>query len=100
MHGRGLFVIKEKLKRLKSYLKIWNRDSFGNVNLLGEVLQKKIQDLNARDDEDSLDAAGREERKFLLAEQNRNLIKQEVVFHQKARLKWLKQGNLNTKYFH
>jgi len=56
--------------------------------------------LDARDDEGALDEVGREERRFLLAEQNKNLFKQEAVYFQKARHKWLQQGDLNTKYFH
>jgi len=81
-------------------LKIWNREIFGNVNQAGEIIQKKIQELDARDDENDLDEFGREEMRLLLAEQNRNLFKQEAVLHQKTRFKWLKQGDLNTKFFH
>lgn len=37
---------------LKSDLKIWNKDVFRNVNQLGKVIQKKIQELDAHDDID------------------------------------------------
>jgi len=70
------------------------------MNRVGEELRKKIQKLGARDDESELDDSGREERRLLLAEQSRNLSKQEVVLHQKAHLKWLKQGEQNNKFFH
>jgi len=33
MQGSGIFVFKEKLKKLKADLKVWNRESFGNINL-------------------------------------------------------------------
>ena len=36
----------------------------------------------------------------MLAEQNENAFRQEAVIHQKARLKWLKNGDLNSKKFH
>ena len=48
--GGGIFVFKEKLKKLKANLKSWNIDIFGNVNQIGEDLQKKIHELDARDD--------------------------------------------------
>jgi len=36
----------------------------------------------------------------LLAELRSNNLSQEAIYQQKARIKWLKQGDLNTKYFH
>jgi len=64
---------------MKTQLKIWNREVFGNVNQEGDKLQKKIQDLDARDDESELDNVGWEERRMLLAHQSRNFYKQKVV---------------------
>ena len=99
MFGEWMFVLKEKMKNLKLDVKRWNKEVFGNVNQEGELLQNKIQELDAKDDESVLDEFGREERRFLLVEQSRNMFKQEVVLHKKARLKWLKQSDLNTKIF-
>ena len=59
VYGRGLFVFKEKLKKLKSDLKVWNRDVFRDVNLKWEILKKKIEDFDARDDAGVLDEEGR-----------------------------------------
>jgi len=98
--GGGMVVLKEKLKKLKIDLKKWNKEVFGNVNQEGESIQKKIEELDARDDQSELDELGREDRRLLLAEHSRNLFRQEAIMHQKARKKWLKQGDLNTKYFH
>jgi len=38
----GLFVMKEKLKRLKSNVKKWNKEVFENVNDLGECLERRL----------------------------------------------------------
>ena len=38
--------------------------------------------------------------RLLLAEQSRNLFKQEAILHQKEKLKLSKQGDLNTKKIH
>jgi len=40
VQGGWIFVFKEKMKNLKADLKIWNKDIFGNVNHVGEDLQK------------------------------------------------------------
>ena len=95
-----MFVLKEKLKKLKLDLKKWNKEVLGTVNQEGDLLQKKIQEMDTRDDESDLDEFGREDKRLLLAEQSQDLFKQEAILHEKARLKWLKQGNLNTKNFH
>jgi len=68
MYGRGLFAFKENLKRLKLVLKACNRYTFGNLISIREELKKKIQDLDARDDEGVLDEVGREERTLLLVD--------------------------------
>jgi len=90
VQGRGIYVFKEKLKKLKANLKVWNKEAFGDVNLANEELQKRINELDAREDEKGLEEAEREERRFLLAYLNNVNFKQEAVMHQKARQKWLK----------
>ena len=85
VQGGGMFVFKEKLKKLKADLKIWNREVFGYVNLEGNKLVKKVQELDARDDESDLNEQGREERRVLLDEYSWFLFKQEAILKQKAR---------------
>ncbi|XP_068466659.1 uncharacterized protein [Phaseolus vulgaris] len=96
----GIYVFKEKLKKLKAELKIWNKEVFGDVNLASEELQRRINELDARDDDNGLEESEREERRSLLADLNKTMFKQEAVAFQKARHKWLKQGDLNTNFFH
>jgi len=55
-----MYIFKEKLKKLNFDIESWNKEIFGNVNQLGEELQRKIQDLDVRDDEDELGEEGKE----------------------------------------
>ena len=65
--GRGIFVFKEKLKRLKADLKVWNKEIFGDVNQTSKEIQQRLDELDLRDDKDGLDDSEREERKSLFA---------------------------------
>ena len=55
VQGSGIYVLKEKLKKLKTELKIWNKEVFGDVNLASEELQRRINELDARDDDNGLE---------------------------------------------
>jgi len=65
-----MFIFKEKLKKLKAYLRIWNKEVFCYVKLEGVKMLKKVQELDARDDESDLDEQGREDRRVTLVEYN------------------------------
>ncbi len=41
--GGGIFVFKEKLKKLKADLKVWDREVFGDVNQASKEIQKKVR---------------------------------------------------------
>jgi len=84
VQGSGIFIFKEKLKMLKAYLKVWNMDVFRDINKEGEDIQRRIQELDAKDDESDLEKDGREERRLLLTEQRRNSHRQEMLLQQKA----------------
>jgi len=71
VQGSGIYVLKEKLKKLKTKLKIWNKEVFGDVNLASEELQRRINELDTRDDDNGLKELEREERRSLLADLNK-----------------------------
>lgn len=43
VHGRGDFVLKEKLRLLKDKLKVWNREIFGKFDL---EVEEGVRDFN------------------------------------------------------
>jgi len=65
--GGGIFVFKEKLKKLKADLKVWNKEVFRDVNQASKEIQKRLDELDSRDDEVGLVESERDERKSLFA---------------------------------
>lgn len=49
VQGEGMYIFKEKLKNLKSDLKVWNIKVFGNVHHISEGLQKRSNELDIQE---------------------------------------------------
>ena len=91
--GWGAYVLKEKIKRLKCRLKIWNKeeygDSFKKVQNLEEELNKLEEDTLHRQMTD-LEICKRkqlQEDLWVAAQAHESLLRQ------KSRSRWLKEGD-------
>ena len=100
VNGNAIWTLKEKLKRVKLDLKVWNKEIFGDMYKSKERIISSISKLDKRDEESDLDQMGREERSILFADLKKINFKLEALEKQKARAKWLEAGDMNTKYFH
>lgn len=100
MEGWGCFVFKEKLKCLREDLKRWNRDQFGNLDDQISSLREEIQRLDIKDDNSGLleeEISRRREATahLILYKNNRRSLPA-----QKARLRCLREGDVNSRTFH
>jgi len=100
VYGDGLSSLKEKLKKLKRDLKIWNKDVFGYTNLQKQTIINKISELDKLDDESNLKDEMRLERRDLFFQLNLVNHREDALWKQKSRAKWIEEGNSNSKYFH
>ncbi|CAJ2637088.1 unnamed protein product [Trifolium pratense] len=99
VQGSKAFVLKEKFRLLKDCLRKWNIEVFGLLDL---NIDKTVKDLN--DIEDLLGGEGVDveltRREGLNKEFWRQLHFKESLLKQKSRMRWVKEGDSNTRFFH
>eukprot|EP00253_Pinus_taeda_P002181 PITA_02181 len=89
-----------KLKHIKSHLKVWNKNEFGDNFKAKRETELKLQEIN----QINITYGFTEERKKLtnsLQEEWENrCLQEEIYWRQKSRIQWIKEGERNTKFFH
>ncbi|MCH84503.1 LINE-1 reverse transcriptase like, partial [Trifolium medium] len=94
------FVLKEKLKALKKFLRDWHKIEYGGSGARIEELVVEIRVLDTRGEEEGLSNEEVESRKEKFRVLWKLLKNNEALMFQRARSKWLKEGDANTKFFH
>jgi len=93
-------VLKEKIKGIKARLKVWNKDQFGDSQQKLASIEKDLNKLEIEGDERQLSDQELLTRKKLQEELWTAAQSHESLLRQKARLRWIKEGDCNSKFFH
>lgn len=95
----GLRIIR-KLRELRRFLKKWAKEKFGCVIKEKKDLLQKIQLVDSIRDQRPLSELEAKSRWSLMSELDSCQRKEEMMWAQRSKTKWLKEGDSNTMYFH
>jgi len=98
--GCPMYILSQKLKMLKEKLKVWNKETFGDIHLQVKNATAQLDAIQAEINRDGHTDMLMEQEKLAQINLENVLNMEECFWQEKAKVKWHAEGDRNTAYFH
>ena len=99
-NGREGHKFMRKLQFVKAKLKDWNKNTFGMLKERKKTISDEIANIDAIEQEGALSSDLAALRAIRKGELEELILREEIHWKQKAKIKWVKEGDCNSKLFH
>eukprot|EP00253_Pinus_taeda_P030838 PITA_30838 len=100
VRGSKIFNLQKKLKATKEKIKDWNKTVLGNIFQEKAILENKLEQIHKDGAVGNHSVEAMEQEKTLFQQWHKCCFQEETLWKQKSRIQWLKEGELNTNFFH